>query len=99
APATDSLPLHDALPISSRLTLSNSRITLVRPSGSARVRPPPAATRVPLSTWRAPPEVCSTATRWPIADCSTLPASPGGDRKRWRSEEHTSELQSRENLV
>src|SRR5690606_41088160 len=45
--------------------------------------------------WRSPP----TPRRWCAASTSPGSSTCGGCRSQVRSEEHTSELQSRENLV
>src|SRR5690606_41002867 len=87
------LSLHDALPISSAVSLPSSSAVLRRPcpkpvGAMPRSLPPCSA------SWQA---ACSSrpwrgsSTRSPSAPSST-PWAP-------RSEEHTSELQSRENLV
>src|SRR6266700_4173453 len=61
------------------------------------IRGPPRSTLFPYTTlFRSPPPCTTGCGRGPPgATCSPSPACAG----RWRSEEHTSELQSRENLV
>src|SRR5207302_9847248 len=77
------LSLHDALPICSS-TRTSSTTT-------------PARTRRPTRTIpRAVPPTCS---RSPTAPTPTRPTPATRTGWRDRSEEHTSELQSRENLV
>src|SRR5690606_41495296 len=86
------LSLHDALPISSRPSATS------RPSPSPRAKtrgpvsssPPPSAT--PPGSQTAPPPAAGTATGTRSSPTDTTATTP-------RSEEHTSELQSRENLV
>src|SRR5207302_10337977 len=75
-PATYTLSLHDALPISAA-----RRPPRPRPTEPRCFKPPSAA-------------AATAARRSPTAPCRTW-ARP----RRQRSEEHTSELQSRENLV
>src|SRR3989442_9909030 len=69
---------------------------------------PRAATRSPILPQNAeePLRLKSPSRPWPIASCSSTPGQPGpsttvmeGDFNRKRSEEHTSELQSRPHLV
>src|SRR5690606_41798648 len=85
-PALYTLSLHDALPIC---------LILSPPGWSGEVM----TTRQPVPVkWPRPFEVCSSwVVRLPNP---TATRSATGDvRSRRRSEEHTSELQSRENLV
>src|SRR5690606_40792735 len=93
-PTTDisTLPLHDALPISpasspGRRTTASTSTIICAPSGPSSA-PPPAA----------PPSPTSAARPW-LACRSICPRPRSNARFRARSEEHTSELQSRENLV
>src|SRR5690606_41668305 len=92
------LPLHDALPI---WTTTTSARRWIGRSGPRRPTWPGGCLSPPGDSGR--PEATSTRVageRRPCCRCPT--ASPTGGRKlskRWRSEEHTSELQSRENLV
>src|SRR5690606_40560030 len=93
------LSLHDALPIFRRwLTVPAAAV--------------PAAALPPVSGWRRyrpPPELpvrlcCHYCGRHPAPDqagpaAAEPGAAPGTDAGGCRSEEHTSELQSRENLV
>src|SRR5436309_8603215 len=68
------------------------------------IRPPPRSTLFPYTTLFRSTGM-STTRRNAKLTAATLPASPTGvvpicrGRQRRRSEEHTSELQSRENLV
>src|SRR5690606_41978324 len=89
AAALSTLPLHDALPIWSGTSASSCPSS--RPPGSSETVLTPRASSREL--------VFSTP-------CPASFAMPGNSRKvnqsdesRRRSEEHTSELQSRENLV
>src|SRR5690606_40247216 len=94
----DSLSLHDALPILSKPSLVPSRSMLVTSSSPA----PAAAIRCAHSTASRP-----VAVRPPWVNTSQRGGSPGAETRlasmattmHCRSEEHTSELQSRENLV
>src|SRR5699024_11569397 len=72
--------------------------------------PPARRASVPSAAWCSPPPDCTRAAPgWPVAvppppPCSARPtwsasASPTRWRRRSRSEEHTSELQSRFDLV
>src|SRR5690606_42116579 len=81
--ATHTLPLHDALPISCGPPIS---------SAAAPCRDPPG--RSGAACWS-----CRGAAR-SLSRCrGARPAPSSRTGMRWRSEEHTSELQSRENLV
>src|SRR5207302_2232420 len=75
--------LHDALPISSTCSPSSARSACIR-------------------SWMAPRPTSSTRPR-PTTDWLVTTTTPRPSRRRAesprRSEEHTSELQSRENLV
>src|SRR5690606_41990556 len=84
-PAFYRLSLHDALPISVR-TLGLARAD----PGSADARPP--------SAWRSARRTRG-AHRVHAGDRSARPPRGVGHSDQARSEEHTSELQSRENLV
>src|SRR5216684_6728170 len=55
------------------------------------IRRPPRSTLFPYTTLFRPPS--------PVAPSRTNPSRPSPSRRRWRSEEHTSELQSRLHLV
>src|SRR5690606_41491310 len=83
------LSLHDALPISSV------------PVARSRSRSPPTGTISALGVSH-PVSVCPVRLiKWttvPTGVCTTRRQITSG-RGSWRSEEHTSELQSRENLV
>src|SRR5690606_41897442 len=85
--------LHDALPISSAVTSS------LGPSTSAE-QMAPSATREPVST---PRETSLHATRSTVPTEWNRISSPRArllpSSRSPRSEEHTSELQSRENIV
>src|SRR6266511_3095608 len=62
----------------------------------------PAAKAIPrIATWigRSTAATKPPAENSPHAMASSLAWGPRGRDRRWRSEEHTSELQSRENLV
>src|SRR5437868_10453408 len=82
------LSLHDALPISSRRRgNSNARTAPPPPSGSPASAPAPPARRTPPAARTARPGRASAS-------------APGtGPASACRSEEHTSELQSRFDLV
>src|SRR5690606_41952835 len=83
------LSLHDALPICSRPPPTNSRV------------PPRPATRSPAAAMTQPPEYISAIRMKIISPAYMFPNSrrPSEIGLASRSEEHTSELQSRENLV
>src|SRR5438046_6578313 len=59
------------------------------------IRPPPRSTLFPYTTLFRSPRPCGSRRR--RRRCPRSPASARGGR--WRSEEHTSELQSLTNLV
>src|SRR5690606_39849253 len=83
------LSLHDALPISPASPVASGPVA----SGSD-TSPRPGATSAPTCT------VSPVAPVSPVASpCSRAGVSPAAMSLRPRSEEHTSELQSRENLV
>src|SRR5690606_41317809 len=84
-PEFDSIPLHDALPISARW-----RGSICSPAPVRSARPPPCRLRSHRPCRAPPPRPRGRPCR--------APARPKAARRR-RSEEHTSELQSRENLV
>src|SRR5690606_41989452 len=89
APQADTLSLHDALPIS-----PGGKVR-VRRAGSAEVCRSAASGPEASITSRVRPALrpsCSPLMRGASAAAAVAPA-------RNRSEEHTSELQSRENLV
>src|SRR5690606_40235100 len=94
-PQLHALSLHDALPISSR-TRPTTRSAPSTPSSTA-----PCST-YSWTTTRPAPHTCALCTGCasPAAMCTSW-RSPMRSRVsvRVRSEEHTSELQSRENLV
>src|SRR5690606_41929108 len=89
------LPLHDALPIWPRC----GNVALEQGTGSAAHRDAP----LRFSTWGVPKAplivLCSARAGLQCAQVRQRPAEPLGDVGPARSEEHTSELQSRENLV
>src|SRR5947209_10587411 len=66
------------------------------------IRRPPRSTLFPYTTLFRSPAASrgSSATWWPVGPGPSA-AGPGGSGswQRWRSEEHTSELQSRQYLV
>src|SRR5690606_41701189 len=84
------LSLHDALPISNRAGQRSAPTSLGLPAarpGFAAIRPRPTETVAsPAAPWR-----------W-RRGCVRVPGGPTTSQDH-RSEEHTSELQSRENLV
>src|SRR5207302_2332954 len=85
SPALYTLSLHDALPISyGKCGSSPSRRTSYRSGGKRALR----AAKAPSSACEPYPPTKSTSSFRLLAT-----------RRRSRSEEHTSELQSRENLV
>src|SRR3712207_6999316 len=88
APAeTYTLPLHDALPIS---------------GGRSPPRPPRWCRRAGSPTGRRRPgrrRAAPPASRPAVAGGTAAPPAAGGPADWWRSEEHTSELQSRQYLV
>src|SRR5690606_41066062 len=93
-PHPSPLSLHDALPISSfahpHLSPVDSRASFVLTFASSSLATSTPSTTLPpvSSSFRAPPSPSATA----------LASSPLS-KSSSRSEEHTSELQSRENLV
>src|SRR5690606_41831644 len=92
APEFSTLSLHDALPI--------SKFSSTRPIGSVILWQPP-HTGFSLCACRRSRAVRRRGSGFSNAEKSTF-AGGGGTRwhnRRSRSEEHTSELQSRENLV
>src|SRR5690606_39591383 len=91
---TNPLSLHDALPIS-------STTTRVRPSVGPRSSSPTAATRRRPSPHHRLPASSSSAVSARGRGRSRSPEPATRLAPCWcsRSEEHTSELQSRENLV
>src|SRR5690606_39571083 len=91
-PASSTLSLHDALPISRRaVKISSAARAAPTRRGSSCVPPPPGIT--PTDTSGSP----STAV--PSATITSQDRASSKPPPRARSEEHTSELQSRENLV
>src|SRR5207302_4826594 len=92
------LPLHDALPISTcaRRSFDAATICIALVIFCVALVE---AMRTRMSLRLAIVELCLPLLLGPIPS----PACGGGSRKptqsSWRSEEHTSELQSRENLV
>src|SRR5690606_40889352 len=95
APALDPPSLHDALPIPSTTTPAPSwpRTAGNTPSGSS-------PDNVKASVWHTPVWVILMSTsplRGGSTSISTI--SRGFPASKARSEEHTSELQSRENIV
>src|SRR5690606_41703151 len=82
------LSLHDALPISPSAASSSPTCR----SSSRRWSPASRSGRSSTPASTRPPRRSS-------ARASTTSASPPRGLRAWRSEEHTSELQSRENLV
>src|SRR5690606_40541314 len=84
------LSLHDALPISSTLVMMSPRYTLPRRSRVVDRSPASSAWLPGLTVRISTPSIPSRRVQLSGA---TRTANPG------RSEEHTSELQSRENLV
>src|SRR6266511_489090 len=74
----------------------------IRLYDKAPSRSQPAAKAIPrIATWirRNTAATKPPAENNPHAMASSLAWGPRGRDRRWRSEEHTSELQSRENLV
>src|SRR5690606_41447707 len=84
------LSLHDALPISARSVCSSAARPATTCCSPSATRPLRIRTRSPAP----PPPSSPTASR--TSTTSTARPSPSTPP---RSEEHTSELQSRENLV
>src|SRR5690606_42136053 len=84
-PGISTLSLHDALPISPTASDSGAVVATSRAPDSSVTASEPCTARVR----RAPPEL-----RTSTASSTVVPGSTA-----YRSEEHTSELQSRENLV
>src|SRR5690606_41212245 len=87
------LSLHDALPILAAATASSS----------ARVRRSVAQVSI-NTTWSSPttnPALLrnQVPSGWTKANTRSATSTVDGADGVWRSEEHTSELQSRENLV
>src|SRR5690606_41972859 len=95
APPPSTLSLHDALPISS--TTSPAQLQRRVSNGSSAS----VCSSVPLIAVRSfPPwDRLRSKTSSSHARRSRPSPCPGWHRPRTRSEEHTSELQSRENLV
>src|SRR5690606_41255012 len=98
-PATSPLALPDALPIStgSAPAFRDSFVLdgTVRVTGAARERIlAPFGLRVHINDGPQPPLLSATTVG--RRRCGRI--RPGGAREEIRSEEHTSELQSRENL-
>src|SRR5690606_41087259 len=93
--ASSSLPLHDALPISSEVALT-SVANEFQPIAVDWI--PVACAAAPKADARTPDAVVAT---WPrLGPAGRLPPTAVlWSPVAWRSEEHTSELQSRENLV
>src|SRR5690606_40258584 len=86
--AVSTLSLHDALPICGG-----------GPHPPVRSAPNPCRWRLPLPRGGLPPRR-PAGRPWRPRDCRSRSApAPGDPPPRARSEEHTSELQSRENLV
>src|SRR5690606_40918431 len=81
------LSLHDALPISSEM-----RATRISPFGAAAMNLAPRIREFTSSTWKP-------GSVWRGNGMSVPGPAPGAPAPDCRSEEHTSELQSRENLV
>src|SRR5690606_40855027 len=92
SPAIYTLSLHDALPISRRSPTPAS----TPPGSTAPTCPRPRST-VPAWPRRTPS--CSTTRRRPPGRPGAPTAGERAECPVRRSEEHTSELQSRENLV
>src|SRR5207302_6078256 len=96
-PPRHSLPLHDALPIFAGTRTNSAHAPSVR----ATPMPFQFSQRLkrPARHWRHVPSysVGSTATKSPTLTLRT--SAPIATTSPQRSEEHTSELQSRENLV
>src|SRR5690606_39716922 len=94
APATSSLSLHDALPILNTVAGPGNRATPSTPEGPASIDcqvSPRSSERNSPAGDPATSDPSATTRTW-LARFSTVRLFP-------RSEEHTSELQSRENLV
>src|SRR5690606_42061617 len=91
-PPTYPLSLHDALPIWPRHHQRRAE-----PTAADRRRPKPGdsprGARVPLGA------AAGAAARQRLTPCATRPPTDVDRSAVVRSEEHTSELQSRENLV
>src|SRR5690606_40052588 len=90
---TSSLPLHDALPIST-WGPSHAELALDKPAKSRAMMSAPYSPMKPLVPCLAVAVCCLAAEAHAYCRTTTCSALPEG-----RSEEHTSELQSRENLV
>src|SRR5690606_41019949 len=98
-PAAYPLSLHDALPISTAAATSKSRVAASRGSAAKRLRS--CASSASTGAHTAQPATCvSSDARAANGSASSVSADSASRRGQGsRSEEHTSELQSRENLV
>src|SRR5690606_39461027 len=98
-PECRTIPLHDALPISATRAKQAMR-TATRMTGRTRLRAPmPTSRRTRIRT-RTSKRRAHTAQASADDPARTVPRSAQlVERLAARSEEHTSELQSRENLV
>src|SRR5690606_41769948 len=93
-PERSTLSLHDALPICAPPLAGHSRPGVGLRTVTAAGGPPHAISLTDAARRRL-------RRGWPAAACrpAARGAAPPGRSPRPRSEEHTSELQSRENLV
>src|SRR5690606_40418495 len=98
ATATPQFSLRDALPISSMPVVATLRATYstVPATASMPLALTPTITLSMAPATPSPRIPTPPATTWLTARATLLPTATG---TTWRSEEHTSELQSRENLV
>src|SRR5690606_41660008 len=98
-PAADlcTLPLHDALPISPGQATARAQVNQAEKS-SAPASSSRASTffMAPTKSFSGPPQRAEKMPGWPSRAVTDRPESSAS---AIRSEEHTSELQSRENLV